>query len=165
MDIPSRGVVTGEDMTPIDHSGVYRMVAYIFVVSATFSIIIVSVGIFFNKNMMIAGFGVFLASAPFIYVAAVTLSLPSGIEVSREGIQGVFRLKRKYLVRWRDVVSLKSGKRGPHSYVLRFRKDCGRIAFWGLSDEPAEEVKEMWSRLFPDGRDIDEDVHSISSPG
>lgn len=159
MEIHFQSVVTGDSMTLIKNELSYRMVPYIFAVSATFSILILSLGYFLGKSMFIGGFGALLAWTPVLVMFLVARKLPIGFEVNAEGIQVVFRKQRKQLILWKDVISFRLVNKDLDRYVLRFLKHDGRMAWWGLSKEPAEKVREMWSRLFPDGRDISDDVH------
>jgi hypothetical protein len=137
--------MTSEKTVFVRNVLIYRVVVYAVAVSATFSILILSLGYFLGKNMFIGGFGALLAWTPVLVMFLVARKLPIGFEVNAEGIHVVFRKQRK-----QDL----------DRYVLRFLKDDGQMAWWGLSREPAEKVMEMWSKLFPDGRDISDDTHS-----
>jgi hypothetical protein len=152
--------MTSEKTVFVRNVLIYRVVVYAVAVSATFSILILSLGYFLGKNMFIGGFGALLAWTPVLVMFLVARKLPIGFEVNAEGIHVVFRKQRKQLILWKDVISFKLVNKDLDRYVLRFLKDDGQMAWWGLSREPAEKVMEMWSKLFPDGRDISDDTHS-----
>lgn len=152
--------MTSEEPVFVRNVLIYRVVLYVIAVSATFSILILSLGYFLGMNMFIGGFGALLTWMPVLIMFSVARKLPIGFEVNAEGIHVVFRKQRKQLILWKDVISFKLVNIDLDRYVLRFLKDDGRMAWWGLSREPAEKVREMWSKLFPDGRDISEDIHS-----
>ncbi len=84
----------------------------------------------------------------------------AGVRVDTKGVQLISNRDERVMILWKDVISLKPIKLDPGMYKLRGIINDGRPALVSLSEEPTEEVRHMWRKLFPDGRDISEDAHT-----
>jgi hypothetical protein len=128
-------------------------------ISAVFAIAIVIMGISLRGNMLLAIPGLVMVSLLPLVVVVQSLKVPIGIEISEKGVEVFFRRKKTLMILWKNVISMKLVNKDLNRYILRATKDDGEVARLGLSEEPAEEVKVMWSRLFPNGRNLSDDAH------
>ncbi|TET90584.1 MAG: hypothetical protein E3J35_05770 [Methanomassiliicoccales archaeon] len=122
--------------------------------AVTGSIILISLGVYFQEDPLITGI---FAMMPFVlivfaYLGALRVAIMVG--VSSQGIQLVYRSGRKENISWKNVVTMKPVRLDPGFFLLIFLKEDGKKAFNILSEEPANQVRQMWIALHPDAEDL-----------
>jgi hypothetical protein len=152
--------MTSEETAIVKNIPSNRSVMYVIPLAITFSLIILLLGYFLGESLIEAGIFALIPMLGIIPIFLASRKIPIGIGVSAKGIQLISRKQGKVMMLWKDVISQQPIKLDRGMYKLRGFISDGRPAVVGLSEEPAQKVREMWSRLFPDGRDISEYIHS-----
>lgn len=150
--------MTSEETAVVKNIPSNRTVLYVIPIAVTSSLIILLLGYFHGESLI----GIF-ALIPIVGLVLIFLASRNrlgGVRVDAEGIQLVFNMHGSIMMPWKYVTSLEPVKLDPGMYKLKGLTNDRRAAILRLSEEPAEEVRRMWSKLFPDGRDISEDAHT-----
>jgi hypothetical protein len=157
--------MTTEETSIVKNHQSPRSIIYVIAGVVVIAIFFLALGFIRGIDLRIAAVFALGPATGIIHPCLQYLRQPIGVEISANGIQLTFRKGESESILWKDVIAV---RRIPLDLGYRrleyYRKD-GRMNVWALSKEPAEKVKEMWSKLFPEGRDISEDIRTKSPTG